>query len=174
MIGKLRHRHRWMAPVFLGMVPGLVLVGGIVTRSAAPVIGELPLAIAVEGEMTSERVSLGQIWDDIGLEVSVGRMQEGPRLIVEISNAPLKPDLLLFWSPAEAEIRMTPTSSDHVVAGTDGGQLPEGSVLLGMLRETSSAVFELPEPTRIGEGRLVLYSLPYRQVVSVSRPVNLN
>jgi hypothetical protein len=130
--------------------------------------------MGVSEELPTDRVSLGRIWDGLDLEASLGQAAGRPQLIVEISNAPLKPDLLLFWSPAGAAVRATPETSEHGVGDTDGGQLPADSVLVGVLRAAKYAVFDLPERTLAGEGRLVLYSLPYRQVVGVSELVRLH
>lgn len=174
MISRLRRRHRYWTPLFLGVIPAVVLIGAVAGRGDAPATSSLPAAIAENGAEILERTSLGQIWEGIGLEVSLGRSQEERRLVVEISDVPLKPDLLLFWSPVSAEVRSTPESEGHTVRAADGGQVPAGSVFLGVLRETNPAVFALPERTRADAGRLVLYSLPYRQVVSVSSPVHLD
>jgi hypothetical protein len=96
------------------------------------------------------------------------------QLIVEITEQLLKPDLLLFWSPGGAKLRAAPESSELEEHANAGVQLPEGSVLVGNFRETERAVYDLPDRAVGTNGRFILYSLPYRRVVSASEPVDLN
>lgn len=174
MISKLRRRHRWMTLFFLGAVPGVVLVSGIVGREKAPVTAEVPAVVAGVDDWEAQIVPLGRVWEGLGFEVSVKSDATRAQLIVEISAPPLKPDLLLFWSPASSELRASPQTVEGEGHASHGDQLPNGSVLLGAIRETSKAVLDLPRQIVGEEGRLILYSLPYREVVSASQPVDLN
>lgn len=168
MIASLRRRHRWMAPLFIGVVPGVVLVAGIVGRLPAPFESDDSLAGFENIEWTAPVASLGLIWNGIGLEASLKRDDARSALVVDIVDPPLKPDILLYWIPAAAEI---PTSTDPPVSAA---QLPASAVFLGALKERRQAVFELPPRTLEGNGRIVLYSLAYREIVSVSSSVNLD
>jgi hypothetical protein len=166
MIAALRNRHRWMAPLFIGIVPGVVLVAGIVGRLPAP-LESIESNTAIASDQTTAPVkSRGLIWEGLGFEVSFKWNAARYALIVDIVDPPLKPDLLLYWIPVSAEVR---TPADSAAA-----QLPATAVFLGALKETRQADFDLPPRTLEGEGRIVLYSLPYREVVSVSTPVKFD
>lgn len=155
-----------MTSVFLGVFPGALLVAGIVVRLPAPVVSDESFAVLANGQWTAPVASLGSIWAGLGLHASLKRDDHRAALMVDIVDPPLKPDLLLYWIPVSAGLR-TP-------AGSAASQLPVTAVFLGALKEARQAAFDLPPRTLEGEGRIVLYSLPYREVVSVSNPVNFN
>lgn len=174
MIARLRRRHRWMTPLFLGAVPGIVLVAGISGRSPAPVAAEIPTVVSGVEDWDAPVAPIGRIWHRIGLVASLKRDSSRAQLVIETTEPALKPDLLVFWIPAAADMRLRVETQDQGDHMSTGPQLPTESVLLGALREAPSIAFDLPAQALSGESRFVLYSLPYREVVSVSKPVTLD
>jgi len=176
MINRLRNRHRWMTPLFLGAVPAVVMIASVAHRPAAPVRGEIPAALSSAmpaAGTASDTIELGRPWRGLGWTVSQSRSDDLSWLLLSTDQAPDRAGFLLYWTPPESEFRATPRPVAPAASGGGGLQLPEGAILLGACGGGPAQSFRLPPATRNRDAILVLYSLTDREIVAVSRGVSI-
>lgn len=156
MIQRLRRRHRNLF-VILSVILPVLFLAALATRPSAPRTQEIP-PFLVNETPAFPRVLFekSNLWSGHDLLTRVCTDQMPPqRLAVELQprRAFSKPDILVYW---------------HEPATTSGNQLPENAYLLGALTAKQLRRFVLPEPARLVDGKLILYSLAHHQIVATT------
>lgn len=155
MIRRLRRRHRLLVAALSLAVPA-VFAAGLLARKAVPWLPELPPEMAPGATPAATR-TLGE-WDDlwVGLPVTTRLLTSAAGTLVELRprEDPGLPDLLVYWSEAEAEV--------------GAAAPPSASVLLGPAAGSASWTFRLPPAAAAGGGYLVLYSLAHQEAVAAA------
>ncbi len=156
MIQRLRQRHRNIIVILIVILPALFLAA-LATRSSGPAAHEIP-PFLVNETPAFPRVLFekNNLWPGHNLLTRVCADQTPPqRLVLELQPRQTfsKPDILVYW---------------HEPVTASGNQLPENAYLLGALVGKHLRRFVLPEPARLVEGQLVLYSLAHHQILATT------
>jgi len=155
MIRPLRRRHRLMVCT-LGVSLPIALFSGIAGRRPVPLMGSLPSKLA------APRITPGNVvWTKTDLWpnqriITLLRRDATGSTRVELQSNLLKPDVLIYWSPANNSATT---------------RLPENARLLGALANGSPVV--VASYIRARTGQLLLYSLADHEVIAVSKPLTL-
>lgn len=156
MILPLRRRHRRMFAV-IGILLPVAFIAGIAARKPIPT-STVPETISAQPEAFTKLV-----WDrsDLFPKTTVRAQllrDEGNlnrlAVILAASREFAKPDVLVYWVPAETNVRDT---------------IPDEAVLLGAFRPNQP--LPLPSNDSKQPGLLILYSLADQEIVEVSKQV---
>lgn len=155
MIRPLRQRHRKTIPV-LAFGVFVIFIAGIASRQTIPTMQQIPPLIE------PSTVNLNQLllqkfdlWPNYTIitRIYTDNIATPTRMAVQLE--PLKdlskPDVLIYWHPAESPI-------EH--------GLPGGAYFVGSLSSHQSPKMLLPERALQTDGRLILYSLAHQEVIS--------
>ena len=148
MIHRLRKRHRRIWPL-LTLLLGIGFALALTARPGPPGPGPAPGRAAVPDP--AGLVDHPDLWRGARIDTRIGPAPGGGRRVLLEAPAPIAaPDLLVYWSRAEAE---------------PGDALPDDARFLGAFGAGPAAV-DLPAGT--GAGRLLLHSLAHGLIVAVA------
>lgn len=164
MIRSLRKRHQKYA-VVLVILPLSVLGIGLAVRPAETGLTQLPSKlIGPDIESLTTVRPLGKPWLNLPVEAHLCQTPNGQLgLKLSIIDELLKPDLLVYWIPE---------SSNQTPDIREESRLPSNSVFLGSFAQTAPSFLPIPESAQT-TGRLILYSLPYQEIVDQSKSLSL-
>jgi hypothetical protein len=155
MVLPLRRRHRRMFAV-IGVLLPVAFVTGVAARKPIPTA--LPTGSPSGQETFLNQWERSDLFTNTTMRVQLRKASDTSRTAIQMS-APkdfVKADLLVYWLPAESNLKDT---------------VPDDAVLLGAF--ISGQALPIP-PGAVGKpGLLVLYGLADQEIISVSKPLTL-
>lgn len=100
------------------------------------------------------------LWEKGQLQTRVFKDSTHSNLALEVAATEpvVRPDVLLYWVPGNPKIQ---------------DSLPNDAVLLGAWMQEPAGALELPQVAKVGQGKLILYSLADHEIVNVSKPFSI-
>jgi hypothetical protein len=158
MIRPLRQRH-YRTFIVLGILLPAAFAIGIAARKPAPVIAEIPAALAWEPQSFKfVEWQRADLFARVPVQVQLLRDEKNSgRYGFKLSadNNFVKPDLIVYWSAGNPAMTNT---------------VPENAILLGAF---DAEALPLPEAVERSSGSLLLFSLADGEIVEVSKPFSV-
>jgi len=157
MIRPLRQRHRIVVLTLSAFLPA-VFVLGIASRRAVPLLASSPSGLSHQPAGTYQPVwERDDLWEKMPLRTRLLSNSTISNLALEVTAADpvVRPDVLVYWVPGNPKV---------------DDSLPSDAVLLGAWMQEPAKGLTLPQVAKVGQGRLILYSLANHEIVNVAKP----
>jgi hypothetical protein len=158
MIRPLRQRHRMMMTAMSLIIPTAFALG-IAARKEFPATPDIRPKIPAETRNYTELWNRNDLWKRKDIRARLLHTESNSeRFAVELTSMEriVRPDLLLYWVPAESQIQ---------------DSLPDTAYLLGSFDPSATVRLALPDQSGKEKGVLVLYSLADHEIVAISKSV---
>ena len=157
MIRPLRQRHRITMLALTAFLPAAFVLG-IASRRSVPLILSVPSVLSVQPGQPSQSAWVREdLWEKKPLRTRLLSDPVTSNLALEVTaTTPIVlPDVLLYWAPGTSKL---------------DDSLPSDAVLLGAWMQEPPNPVAVPQLAKVGQGRLILYSLADHEIVNVSKP----
>lgn len=182
MNNALRKRHRIMVSLLAVFMP-VIFISGIFLREPINPRQELPEVLSVSPILPKNDGKLiavyNDLWEALPIQLKIMHSLDEPKQkMIELSMQETlsEPDLLVYWYPSLEVITLPDDKKEKASLSQTiaiENILLKEAIFLGAFYQSLPTVLPLPPDLKEGKGRLILYSLPFREVVSISRPIDL-